>query len=91
MSTEARLQQRIAKELTTAGWLVRKVSYEGRRGCPDLICMRDGRVVFIEVKSPTGRGRLSRFQELEHARLREAGMDVMVVSDIDEIRERFNT
>ena len=79
MSTESRLQQRIAKKLTAEGWLVRKVSYEGRRGCPDLICMKDGQVKFIEVKSPTGKGRLSRFQELEIERIRAAGVEVEVV------------
>ena len=73
MTTESRLQQQIVKKLTAEGWLVRKVSYEARRGCPDLICMRGGEVVFIEVKSPTGKGRLSRHQVLEIDRIRTRG------------------
>jgi Holliday junction resolvase len=85
MTTESRLQQRIVKKLTAVGWLVRKVSYEGRRGCPDLICMRGGEVVFIEVKHPGGTGRLSRYQLLEHARLAEVGHRVLVADKLEDV------
>jgi Holliday junction resolvase len=85
MTTESRLQQRIVKKLSAVGWLVRKVSYEGRRGCPDLICMRGGEVVFIEVKHPGGTGRLSRYQELEIERIRGAGVEVLVADSLSDI------
>ena len=42
-----------------------------RRGVPDIIACRDGRFVAIEMKSPTGT--LSRSQEVEISRIRDAG------------------
>jgi len=50
--------------------------------------MRDGRVVFIEVKSPSGRGRLSRFQELEIERIRGVGVEVIVADGMEAIECR---
>lgn len=72
-------------ELQTCDWaqqngiLVRKVQWLGRRGAPDRLFMANGLAVFIEFKSPTGK--LSKIQEREIARLREAGMLVQVFSD----------
>jgi len=73
------------------GWVVFHVPNEGRRGqreaerlqregvvagAPDLVCVRGGRVVFLEMKKPGGR--VSAAQKQFHAALRRAGAEVHV-------------
>ena len=58
------------------GWLVRKMSYIGRRGCPDRFFFGYGKVAMIEFKKKGGR--LSEHQIKEHSRLEELGLQVMV-------------
>ena len=57
--TEAELQAAIVDVAELAGWLVFH-DHDSRRnpaGLPDLICVKPPRVVFIELKSDTGRVR----------------------------------
>lgn len=64
------------------GWLVRKMSYEGRAGAPDRIFFGYGHIVLIEMKREKVRnhkdGGLSKGQVEEHRRIREHGSDVYV-------------
>lgn len=53
--SEAALQRKVIRELNALGWIVWKWESPGRRGVPDLIALRDGIVIFIEVKTPEGR------------------------------------
>jgi len=56
---------------------------EGMRpGFPDLICIGNGRTIFLEVKAP--KGRLSPAQEDCHADMRRAGAVVAIVFDQDQ-------
>ena len=57
----------------------RKVQAIGHVGFPDMFLARNGRIVLVEMKSPTGRGRLSRKQEKEIERLRNEGINVYVI------------
>jgi hypothetical protein len=57
----------------------RKVQAVGHTGFPDLFLARMGRVALVELKSPTGKGRLSRKQEREIERLRGEGINVYVI------------
>lgn len=43
------------KWATDNGWFVRKLRYPGRRGAPDKLYVKDGRVIFVEWKKPDGR------------------------------------
>lgn len=45
---------------------------------PDLIALKDGRVVFIEVKRPGQKPRP--LQEYRHKKLREAGFEVIIAT-----------
>ena len=65
------------------GWLVRKMQYPGRRGCPDRFFFRDGKLVIIEFKRPK-KDEADPLQVREHRRYREAGWQVHVVNDRDE-------
>jgi len=57
----------------------RKVQAIGHVGFPDLFLARNGRIVLVELKSPTGKGRLSKKQEKEIERLRNEGINVYVI------------
>ena len=63
------------------GWLVRKIKWLGRRGAPDRMYMKEGRVVFVEFKRekkvPTAQ------QNREHNRLRAAGCEVITIDSIE--------
>jgi Holliday junction resolvase len=49
---ESKVQRDIKKKLERAGWKVLKVIQLSENGHPDLLCMRDGVTVLIEVKRP---------------------------------------
>lgn len=66
-------------------WLIRKLSYVGRRGCPDrLVILPGGGVHFIELKKPRG-GALSIQQKLEHEAFANAGANVAVLWSTAEV------
>lgn len=78
-------------ELKKRGCLVRKISYEMRRGCPDLIAFvptqwkwesdeepADAKVIFIEVKKD-GDTQPEEHQIREHERIRQHGGFVWVI------------
>ena len=56
-------------------------------GVPDVVVVHEGRALFIEVK--TASGRLSAVQVDMIARLRSSGADVAVVRSVDECRSAF--
>jgi hypothetical protein len=64
------------------GWLVRKVKWIGRVGCPDRLYMKGGRVLFIEFKRP-GKD-LEPRQVREIKRMRNHGVEVHVIDNIAE-------
>lgn len=92
-------------ELKKRGCLVRKIGYEGRRGCPDLLVLvppqdkartwaglNRPRVLFLEIK----KDELTQpepHQIREHERMRAAGGDVRVIgskAQVDElVKELF--
>lgn len=80
------MERALIKRVKEAGGEVRKLAWIGRRGAPDRLVMLPGRYLFVELKAPGGR--VSRLQDLEHRRLRDAGFDVRIVwklEDIDEV------
>lgn len=46
-------QQKIIKEYESKGFLVIKTIRLNKSGFPDLICLKDGKTVWIEIKEPT--------------------------------------
>ena len=62
----------------------RKIQAVGHVGFPDVFLARSGRIVLVELKSPTGRGRLSRKQEKEIERLRNEGINVYIIDTFAE-------
>lgn len=58
------------------GWFVRKLGWIGRRGAPDRLFIRCGRVVFIEFKDRGKEPTL--LQKQEHKRMLQSGAEVYV-------------
>ena len=81
--SEAQIQAEIVKELRRQGWLVNKLIQTTLNGTPDLICHKDGRTVYIEVKRP---GQKSRpLQDYRHRELAKYGIPTYVLVDISQI------
>lgn len=78
MKTEAHLQAYLFQQAKMRQIFCRKMQAAGRRGFPDVMLIND-RVVFVELKSPSGTGRLSALQDREIMRLRHAGADVRII------------
>ena len=57
----------------------RKIKFEGQSGCPDILIAHKGRIIFVELKSPTKKGRLSEIQKRQIKHFKNAGIKVHVV------------
>jgi hypothetical protein len=77
---EATVERSVVAIAERAGWLVRKVAWLGRRGAPDRLFAKGGRVVLIEFKAPLKEPRIQ--QEREIRRLQLAGIEVHACNDI---------
>jgi Holliday junction resolvase len=92
---ESDIQRGIVQALSYAGWVVMHIPNQSTRGrqrwaglmpgAPDLVAVKRGRVVFLEVK--TEKGEVSEKQLEVHDLLRLHGMDVRVVRGIDDIAD----
>lgn len=79
---ERLLHQKVKRLFEKAGWLVRKIKYEGRNGCPDLLLVSPvGNLHLAELKQE--KGRLSPSQEREHEHLRGQGYHVPIVRSVE--------
>lgn len=90
---EGEVQTYGAEQLKKHGCLVRKIAYEGRRGCPDqlvLVPERQARylehpcVVFIEYKKAENI-EPGPHQLREHERMRAVGADVRVIGSKEQV------
>jgi len=79
---EKALQKYLKDSLESIGCIVYKFASPQKRGVPDLLIITPySKAVFVEVKSPTGKGKLSALQELEVSKLRCWNMSVEVIGD----------
>lgn len=101
---EGKIQEYGNTQLKARGCLVRKISYEGRRGAPDTMVgvpARSGadwyrwrvepQVIFIEYKKDEDT-KPDDHQIREHERMRAAGMDVRIIGSkrqVDELIEEL--
>lgn len=74
-------------EFKKLGGLVRKIRYEGRNGCPDLlVILPGGLVLFIEMKKAANLGP-DPHQAREHKRMRSRGAIVRTIGSIEQVNE----
>jgi Holliday junction resolvase len=78
---ESKIQTKIKKKLEEKGFLVIKLIKTSCNGIPDLIALKDGKTIFVEVKQPNGV--LSELQKLRIKQLRDLGFDCKVWIDYE--------
>lgn len=81
---ESDLQSDIIDFAHVRGWFCQKVVFVGRRGCQDLVAIRSGRTIWIEVKKKDEE--LRRQQEFVAREMRGKGADVYSVDNIEDAR-----
>lgn len=81
--TEAQLQTKVMKYLKSNGIYARKLHDTYTSGLPDIICCIKGHFVAIELKST--KGKLSKIQMVEAAKIIKAGGKYFVVRSMDEL------
>jgi Holliday junction resolvase len=76
---ESKIQTKIKKKLEAEGWLVIKLIRTSVNGIPDILALKNGKAIFIEVKQPTGK--ISEVQKLRIKQLQEQGFEVKIWQD----------
>lgn len=81
---EKEIEKKLALEAKKRGGLAVKFVSPGFDGMPDrILLMPEGRIAFVEVKSPGKRPRL--LQMARHKLLRELGFSVFILDDESQI------
>jgi hypothetical protein len=76
------IEEKVCDYAKSQGWLVYKFTSPARHAVPDRLLLRNGRVIFIEFKR--GGEKPSPPQEREHKRLRDAGITVYVIDNVED-------
>jgi len=78
---EQAIQKKISDKLKKEGWIVVKLIKTTMNGIPDLMALRNGETLFVEVKRP--KGVLKPLQELRIQELRGQGFRTEVWIDYE--------
>jgi len=89
--SESTLQSKIMAFCKTMDVLCYKFASPSKRGVPDLLVVSNGRCLFLEVKNPNGRGRVSALQQREIDRLNRNDTPAFVVDDLDTAKDIVTT
>ena len=82
---EKTVEAALVKRVKELGGIAYKWTSPGRTGVPDRIVMiPGGKIIFVELKSPTGK--LTVRQEREHDTIRALGFDVIVINSVEAAR-----
>lgn len=85
---EGKEQTKIRSYLRKEGWLVNKISLCSVTGWPDLLCVKNGKVILIEVKAPGKKP--TYLQEYTHQLIREYGLLVFVFDSFTAFKKEYN-
>ena len=86
---ESYIQGKIRACLILNDWFVVKIINASPNGMPDLMAIKDGKVIFLEVK--TEKGKTSKLQEYQIERLKEMGVKAFVVRSTVDVKEILKT
>jgi hypothetical protein len=75
---ESKIQTNIKARFERAGWIVVKLIQTNCNGIPDLMCLKNGQTVFVEVKQP-GREPTD-LQRFRHTQLIQSGFQVFTLT-----------
>jgi Holliday junction resolvase len=80
---ESTIQSKIAKRLRENGWLVTKLIQTSMNGIPDLMAIRRGNVIFLEIKKPGEDA--SELQKYVIDNINKAGCFSAVVRSVEDV------
>jgi Holliday junction resolvase len=80
---ESKIQANIKARFEKAGWMVVKLIQTNCNGIPDLMCLKGGKAIFIEVKQPGSEP--TELQKYRHAELIKQGFQVYVLTSEKDI------
>lgn len=81
---ESLIQGAIRAHLINEGWFVVKLINTSKPGMPDLMAIKDGKVIFFEIK--TDKGRVSKLQEHHIEGLNAMGVPAHVVRSVTQVK-----
>ncbi len=83
---ESQIERRLVEGVKRLGGMCMKFVSPGTLGVPDrIIITAKGRVIFVELKTETGR--LTKIQRYVIGEMQKRGADARVVKGIDEVKE----
>ena len=82
--SEQKIQKKISDKLTKDGFFVIKLIKTNKNGIPDLICVRDDKTIFVEVKTEIGV--LSEIQKYRLKELTNRGIDCFYSKGVELIK-----
>ena len=83
---ESQIERRLVEGVKRLGGMCLKFVSPGTLGVPDrIIITAKGRVIFVELKTETGR--LTKIQRYVIGEMQKRGADARVVKGIDEVKE----
>jgi len=80
---ESKIQASIKARFERAGWMVVKLIQTNCNGIPDLVCFKNGKTIFVEVKQP-GR-EPTELQKFRHTQLTQQGFQVFTLTSEKDI------
>jgi hypothetical protein len=80
---ESKIQAKIKARFENAGWIVVKLIQTNCNGIPDLMCLKGGKTVFVEVKQPGKKP--TELQQFRHDQLTQNGFQVFILSSEKDI------
>jgi Holliday junction resolvase len=84
---ESIIQSQIKKHLEANGWMVIKLIQTSVNGIPDLMALKNGRTVFIEVKQPGKKP--NDLQQYRIEKLHKAGFEAFYTTSVADVVNFF--
>jgi Holliday junction resolvase len=84
---ESIIQAGVKKYLEKEGWMVIKLIQTSVNGIPDLLCLKDGRAVFIEVKQPGKKP--TDLQQYRIEKLHKQGFEAISATSVADVTNFF--
>jgi len=75
---ESKIQAAIKAKFERSGWIVVKLIQTNCNGIPDLMCLKNGKTIFVEVKQPGKQP--TELQKYRHSELIKQGFQVYVLT-----------
>ena len=83
---ESDVENRLVKRVKEIGGLCYKFTSPGTAGVPDRIVVYSGRVIFVELKKPSGY-RFAKLQKYHRDEITKRGVESLLIKNYEEVDE----